>query len=222
MNRDYREIQLSPTFLVFIILGILIMGTVIFFLGVQVGKKQAELVAQTTLSPKIEEKVTSPVPTPVKEENESNQVSPAISGTSTEPLANQTSAPEQKPSEEKRAQLPPTSTSPPKTSTPEANPSTKPASRSSNKTAAPPEQVASGNYFIQVGALNDLSSAKLMADRFKKQGYRVLIREPFPRDKKPLYRLWLGGYQTKEEAQKALNELVKKSTRNPGYFIVHK
>ncbi|HEK85271.1 MAG TPA: SPOR domain-containing protein [Candidatus Aminicenantes bacterium] len=220
MNRDYREIQLSPTFLVFIILGLLIMATVIFFLGVQVGQKKAELISQTSLSQKVEEKVTSPAPVVVKEETPVTPAASNPSATSTEPSTNQAATSESKPMEEKSTQ-----------SSEAITPPVKKSSTSSLATSSTPQQISSkisttnqaatGNYFVQVGALTDLPSARLTSERFKKQGYRTVVKEPFARDKKPLYRVWIGPFRSKDEAQKTLNELVKKSQKNPGYFIIH-
>ena len=66
--KDYREVQVSTTILVFIILGIIILGTVIFFMGVQVGKKQSELATQSLMATRTEEKVNQDKPvTPTEE-----------------------------------------------------------------------------------------------------------------------------------------------------------
>lgn len=51
-NKDYRELQLTSTQLIFIVVAIPILGLVIFILGVSVGKKQAQLVSDTELTPK--------------------------------------------------------------------------------------------------------------------------------------------------------------------------
>ena len=48
-NKDYREVQLTSSQLVFIFLGILVLGVVIFLLGVSVGKKQAEIERESGL-----------------------------------------------------------------------------------------------------------------------------------------------------------------------------
>jgi len=48
-NKDYREIQLTSSQLVFIFLGILILGVVVFLLGVSVGKKQSQIVRESEL-----------------------------------------------------------------------------------------------------------------------------------------------------------------------------
>jgi HJR/Mrr/RecB family endonuclease len=42
-NREFREIQVSSTQLAVIFLGILVIGVVIFLLGVSVGKKHAQV-----------------------------------------------------------------------------------------------------------------------------------------------------------------------------------
>ena len=47
-NKDFRELQLSSTQLVIIFVGILIIGVVIFLLGVSVGKKQSQIVNEST------------------------------------------------------------------------------------------------------------------------------------------------------------------------------
>jgi len=48
-NKDYRELQLSSSLLVFIFLGILIVGVIIFLLGVSVGKKQAQILSASEI-----------------------------------------------------------------------------------------------------------------------------------------------------------------------------
>lgn len=48
-NKEFREIQVSSSALVFIFLAILVLGVFIFLLGVSVGKKQAQMTGPTTL-----------------------------------------------------------------------------------------------------------------------------------------------------------------------------
>lgn len=204
MVRDYREVQVSSTALVVIILGIILLGAVIFFIGVQVGKKQADLVLKTMTAQKAEETISPPVAVPPAEEkNAAIESQPAE--TSIEPpgpTQTQTSArPAEQPTS-KQVTSPTTSPSKPAATTPR------------------PVATASGTFFIQVGAFNDQPSARLEAEKYRKQGYTAVVKEPFARDRKPLYRVWLGGYKSREEAKKALAELVSRSARNPGFFIV--
>jgi cell division septation protein DedD len=48
-NKEFREIQVSSSALIFIFLAILVLGVFIFLLGVSVGKKQAQMTGPTTL-----------------------------------------------------------------------------------------------------------------------------------------------------------------------------
>jgi len=222
--KDYREVQVSTTILVFIILGIIILGTVIFFMGVQVGKKQSELATQSLIATRTEEKVNQDKPVPPTEEtavvpaqtqalsqseSTANPVS-SVTADTTEVIAPQTQA------------SPPLSPTTSGTgSAVQAEKSAAPATTSTEKPASSPAQSSGGSYFIQVGAFNDLSSARLAADRFNKQGYRTVVKDPYPSDRRPVYRVWVGGYATREEARKVMDEITKKSVKNPGYFVVH-
>jgi cell division septation protein DedD len=222
MSRDYREIQVSTSVLVFIILGILILGTVIFFIGVQVGKKQADLMSQTLISQKTAEKVSPPSPVPPREDQTASLKEQATSTRSAETAGLHSISGSQKPASETapESSLAVTTSSPQSSSPP---PETKPPARTSTSISQKPAtttKLRGVSFFIQVGAFNDRSSAKLAAERYKKQGHTAVVKEPFPKDRKPLYRVWLGSYQTREEAQKVLNELASKSVRHPGFFII--
>ncbi|MBC7348370.1 MAG: SPOR domain-containing protein [Candidatus Aminicenantes bacterium] len=204
MVRDYREIQVSSTALVIIILGIILLGAIIFFIGVQVGKKQADLLIRTMTAQKAEETVSAPVAVPPAEETTAAVSSQPAETSSGAPVQTPTQAAVQPAGKPASKPASSTTTSPPKTT---ATPS---------RPVAPP----SGTFFIQVGAFTDRPSARLEAEKYRKQGYSAVVKEPFARDRKPFYRVWLGGYKTREEAQKALSELVSRSARNPGFFIV--
>ena len=242
MSKEFRELQVSTTALIFIILGVLILGTVIFFLGVQVGKKQSELMGKTLLSQKSAETVVSPTPVvPAEEKTTGEQPSPA-SATTSEPASAAVSEPASVPSsppvsaqaEKSSTEIKPGESQGP-VSTPSGPGTTRPATEtrkqesasptgSNAKAKTPPQTVSSkpgnGNFFIQVGAFTDRPSAQLAAERFKKKGYNVVVKEPSPKDRKPMYRVWVGGFKTREEAQKTLNALNSASARRTGYFIV--
>lgn len=217
MVRNYREIQVSSTILVVIILGIIALGAVIFFIGVQVGKKQADLMVKTMITQKAEETVRAPVPVPAAEESSGTATSQARP---TSVPVQSLAQPETKPAEKTAGQTAP-KISQQAASTP-ARATEQPITATSGTSPGPKTTVPAtgGNFFIQVGAFNDRPSARLEAEKYKKQGYNAVVKEPFARDTKPLYRVWLGGYRTREEAQKALSELVSKTARNPGFFIV--
>ena len=66
-NKDYRELQISSSQLVVIFLSIIVLGIVIFLLGVSVGKKHAQIAAKTQIPEKITtEMVTEQKPQPAE------------------------------------------------------------------------------------------------------------------------------------------------------------
>ncbi len=71
-NEGYRELQVSSSQLVLLFLGIIILGIVIFLLGVSVGKKHAQIVKSSQIAARnITENVKQEKPIPVKEPEDS-------------------------------------------------------------------------------------------------------------------------------------------------------
>ena len=71
-DKEFRELQLSSTHLVLIFLSLIVVGVVVFLLGVSVGKKQAQMAKQSDasaaeLTAQIKE---SPVSAPVEKKEE--------------------------------------------------------------------------------------------------------------------------------------------------------
>ncbi|MDH5744105.1 MAG: hypothetical protein OEZ52_11205, partial [Candidatus Aminicenantes bacterium] len=66
-NKEYRELQLSSSQLVLIFIAILVLGIIVFLLGISVGKKQAQIVEKTQLASKTAEQVIQEKPIPQKE-----------------------------------------------------------------------------------------------------------------------------------------------------------
>jgi C4-dicarboxylate-specific signal transduction histidine kinase len=69
-NKEYRELQLSSSQLVLIFIAILILGIIVFLLGVSVGKKQVQIVEETQLANKSTEQIIQEKPAPQKESAE--------------------------------------------------------------------------------------------------------------------------------------------------------
>lgn len=173
-NKDYRELQLSSSLLVFIFLAILILGVVIFLLGVSVGKKQAQIVADTGILP--QEEVTQ-----VEKEE------PASAQETQEPkdLISKELASHQKFQEETQK----------------------------------PKPVSKDVYYIQVGAFNKKEAAAFYAEQFKKEGYPTIILDPFSSDKRPVFRVRIGGFPSKEEAEKTKAKLIA-TKKKKDFFII--
>lgn len=173
-NRDYRELQLSSSQLFFIFLAILILGVVIFLLGVSVGKKQAQIMKSTqiTVKGKVEpaEDQTSP---PTEESKES--ISKELASL-------------QKATEETQKQ----------------------PTVSDDRTL----------FYVQVGAFNRREVAVSFAEVFNQRGYPAIVLDPFPSDRREVFRVRIGGYATREEAQEVRTKLQSETSRTTDYFII--
>jgi len=177
-NKEYRELQLSRSQLVSIFLGILIVGVIIFLLGISVGKKQAQLAGESGIGPKkeaVEVKEKTPPPT----ETAKSLIS--------EEIASSQKIEEEAKKEEKEQ---------------------------------PPIALKKNLYYIQVAAVNNKEAALSLAQRFKEEGYPSLVLDPFPSDRKTVFRVRIGGFQTKEEAEAAKTKLKSGSKKKVDYFIV--
>jgi cell division protein FtsN len=191
-NKDYRELQLSSAQLVIIFVGILIIGVVIFLLGVSVGKKQSQIVEQSTTIAEAEiEQAADKPPVPVQKPK-AEKPEDAISE-------------EKKPGTIKRELA----------SHKEAKEKTKP------KTA--PEEEEENRYYVQIGAYKFKNNALHVAEGFKNKGYPSIVINPLPLDKNPWYRVRVGGYKSKEEAEEIKSKLLKlRITRKLDYIVVER
>ena len=75
-------------------------------------------------------------------------------------------------------------------------------------------------YYIQVAALDSKDAAVSFAEQFKQRGYPAIALEPFPTDSRPVYRVRIGSYETREEAEKILAQLQSESRRKVDYFVI--
>lgn len=175
-DNNYRELQLSSTHLILIFLGIIILGIVIFLLGISVGKKQADLTQKTN--------------TPAQHITEQTLVQP-----------------------------------PPETIKPENNKDSQPIQKEAAKSETKPEQpqkaeAKKNRYYIQVGAYSKKEGAIALAEDFQKKGFPTVILDPFPTDRRAIFRVRIGGYNTREEALKAKQDIMKLTGKKAtNYFI---
>jgi cell division protein FtsN len=202
-NRDFRELQVSSTQLAVIFLGILVIGVIIFLLGVSVGKKHAQIAQKSALPAQKEpEQVKDKIILP---ESKPASIQPA-SGKK-EPLIAEKPKPEPKVEPKIEA----------------AKPDLKKVEPAKQEAKAAEKIPASKTnlYYVQVGALADKPTASTAAQKFKALGYSAVVLQPFPADKKPVFRVRIGGFKTKEEAEAARMKLATASGRKKAdYFIV--
>ena len=92
--------------------------------------------------------------------------------------------------------------------------------KAKEKTQKKEPAAPSNLYYIQVAALNSKDAATSFAELFKAKGYPALVLEPFSTDGRPVYRVRIGGYETREQAEAVLAQLKAETTRKTDYFIV--
>ena len=204
-SREFREIQVSSTQLAIIFLGILVIGVVIFLLGVSVGKKHTQAAVKAN----------------VIAQKEPEQVKEKI-----------VTLPQIKPGEELRNEAPekstPSAESPPVKKDiipkkPEEKPKTEPQMKepaAPARTAPEAAPVKKGLFYVQVGALAEAQAAQATADKFRKMGYQVIVMDPQATDKSPVFRVRVGGFSTREQAEGARQKLASTAGRKTDYFIV--
>jgi cell division septation protein DedD len=204
-TREFREIQVSSTQLAVIFLGILAIGVVIFLLGVSVGKKhtqaagQANIIAQKEPEQVKEKIVSLPQEKPGREAAQEPSGKPAPAQTNSAPVKTTLipKKPEVKAQPEKQAE------------------ETLPA-----ESVPPPAPLKKNLFYVQVGAVAENQAAQDAAQRFRKLGYPVLVLDPQPTDKKPVFRVRVGGFPTRAQAEEARSKLSASAGRKTDYFIV--
>jgi cell division septation protein DedD len=207
-NREFRELQVSSTQLAIIFLGILLIGVVIFLLGVSVGKKQARVAEKANViaqkqPEQLKEKFSLPDIRPGQEPVKvAKKEEPAVQKEEPVVKKEETAVPRQALTD----QLKPKPQAEEQKSEPARTPPTPP--RKSNL------------YYVQVGALTEKPAALSTAERFRKLGFDVVVLDPMSTDKAAVYRVRVGGFATKEEADSAKSRLASAAGRKVDYFIV--
>jgi cell division septation protein DedD len=87
------------------------------------------------------------------------------------------------------------------------------------KTTPAPIPRSSG-YYIQIGAFKNRDSAYEMAEKLKDQGFPAQVFDPSPSDTNPLYKVRVGGYETRAQAESELEKLAQaQGKQKSDYFI---
>ena len=212
-NKDYRELQVSSSHLVVIFIGILIVCGISFLLGVNVGKKKAQLQGQTSLpAPKVMAKVQDQKPTP---DQTGSSLKPEAAPLKTSNPASQAAEPIDKKKESvpgpssKTVESPKPAGPKPTTSTPMTAP----------KKTAPPLTAAKGTFSIQVGAFEKREDALLTAKKYDGQGYICRVLDPFPTDRIKYYRVRIGAFKTRPEAEAAKIKFLTAGQKGDSFIV---
>lgn len=198
-ERQFRELKFSSTQLAVVFLAILVLGVFIFLLGISVGKKQSQLSAQAVITPAITtENVAQKSPLPAES---------TTTGT-VQPQQQQ----QPPPAKEKPVEIKP-ATEVEKPAEAKAEPA--------KKSAQPAVKKQEGIFYVQIGAVANKEAADTFAKKVDTLGFPAIVLSPRATDKKALYRIRIGPYKTRQDAQEAQAKIaaaLKKKTTD--FFIV--
>jgi DedD protein len=207
-EQDFREIQLSGKQVVFLFMAFLVVGVVVFLLGVSVGRG-----------------VTTPPPAPAAVATESSTDAPATLPPPTQPAPGELTYTADlkrgaEPSRGGTAAAPATANEPPPTvaeqpATKPAPPPAAPAAKTSAPTtpAAKPQATSAkpapvtGGWSVQVNAFSSKPNADRQAAQLKAKGYAAFVFTAASGGAR--YRVRVGPFADRSEADRVAARLVK-------------
>jgi len=210
----FHEIQLSGKQLVFLFMATTTAAVLIFLCGVWVGRG---VPSERAASGENTDAVVAAAPPPA--------ATPSQPVASSGPPAAEPPAPAAEPNDElsyaKRLQADSSPAEKLKAAAPQAAPTPKPAEpaepRAAQKAAAPPSPQSTGRagaWIVQVVSLQDRAAATTIARRLSGKGYPAFVLDPAgggPR----IYRVQVGGYADKNDAEQASRRLEKDEQFKP-------
>jgi cell division septation protein DedD len=209
MNDDgFHEIQLNGKQLVFLFMAATVVSVVIFLCGVMVGRgvrtQQTAVVPDVDMSGNPTASPEAPARAPLPE---ASAPPPAVPDQSPEDDIN-----ERLRGAEPREDLS-SSGDPARAGTPPPAP---PPAESQPEASAPADRnaAASGGYTVQLAALRDRKDADAIVERLAGKGYPAYVQNPLP-GAPPIYRVQVGRYQTRGEAEKVAARLRSEERFKP-------
>jgi DedD protein len=211
----FHEIQLNGKQLVFLFMAATVVSVVIFLCGVMVGRGVHGDQAQTA---------PTELAVPAQSQTAATASAPPLS--SSAPAAARTepgSAPVPEPADDESDYKALTSDKPiDENLKSAAKHAPAPTPAAAEKTAAkappaaaaaPPSALTSG-FAVQVTALRDRSDAEAIVKRLVAKGYQAYLLNPLP-GKPPVYRVQVGRYQNRSEADRIAARLKKEEQFSP-------
>jgi cell division septation protein DedD len=227
-DKPFRELQFSSAQLIVVFLAILVLGVFIFLLGISVGKKQTQLAAGAGIGPGPKtETVAAKVPLPADAAPAAGRGAPVIGAATEAPepgakvppaLKPETSAAATKSEEPNPASSQPVPKPAAKTKAADVKPAADDVKKSALKTAEAPK----GRFYIQVGAVTDKSAAQGFADRVSKLGFPAAVIDPLATDRKAIFRVRIGPFETIIEADGAQGKVAQALRRKKTDFFIVK
>ncbi|MDH4197821.1 MAG: SPOR domain-containing protein, partial [Candidatus Aminicenantes bacterium] len=186
--------------------------------------KQVELAAVQQAAPekvRVEQPVRPPAEEQKPAEKASGGMTAAPGGTESKAAVKSPTQTETSPSQPPKTEAPPPSQEkPPAVTTQKTEAKAAKAEPSKKPAPKPSGAVEAGLWYVQVGALDSKAGAQTHSAPFRKQGYNVIIHDPRSTDRRPVYRVWIGGYATKAQAQDVILKLNAAAKKRTGYYPI--
>ncbi|MGE5343842.1 MAG: SPOR domain-containing protein [Candidatus Omnitrophota bacterium] len=199
-EKSYVEIKVSFIHIVVLFIGVFVIGVFLFYLGYQAGKSsiRAELQSATNAKSvnKSEELNFS------DDTNKDNQPAAKEQGASLKDEMRLHQLPGAENKQPAASSSPAVSDPSPKDE--QVEPAIKKETAKAGKKAP--------YYAVQVGAFSDHSNAEKYAAKFSDLGYPIAI-SPSNKDNKKLFRVWVGNFKARGDAQRDREKLEKSEKR---------
>lgn len=198
-DEGFHEIQLSGKQLVFWAMAIVVIGVVVFLLGVQVGR--GVLAQRGVPDPQAAASALDNEPPPPPASASQATGAPVTAG---EKLSYAERLSSSEPTPEKLTPL----------SAPKPEPTPKPSAPPSRASADPVTEPAGDGFSIQLAALREREEADTIVKRLAAKGYPAYVAAPI-KEKVPIFRVRVGKYKERNEADTVAAKLQKEEQFKP-------
>ena len=213
-DEGYREIQLSGKQIVFWFMAFVVIGVVVFLLGVQVGRGVLVQRGTPEATAAAASTETEPPPPPSATQSSGAPVTTGEKLTYAERLATSEPTPEQLkavPTPRPEAPEPPAAADVAPKRAPSKPEAQKPPATAVSAAGTEP---AGEGYSIQVAALRDRAEADTIVKRLVSKGYPAYVAAPV-KEKVPNFRVRIGKYKDRHEADTVAAKLQKEEQFKP-------
>jgi cell division septation protein DedD len=209
-DEGFREIHLSGKHLVFLFMAITVVGVVIFLCGVMVGRGVRNSTAVTAaVEPAPSPGGGGEVVPPADAQAQAKATPPPALPATPPPTPAEEASPQPSGGAAKKAQP----SAPPAQTAPAAAPA-KPEGTPAAAGTAKPSEPARDGWAVQVTAPRDRAQAEAIVKRLVTKGYSAYLLEP-PPGSPVLYRVRVGKFKDRREAEAAMRRLEKEEKFQP-------
>jgi cell division septation protein DedD len=226
-DEGFHEIQLNGKQLVFLFITVTVVSVVIFLCGVLVGRgvraerASASAAVDSSVAPVPE--TPEPIARPAPDQRASAQAATTDPATAAPPPADDELSyykrlEGNKPPDEKLKPTPPPSTTPPPSMLAELKPAPAPpaaGARTKSGAAATTGEPAGPGFAVQIAALRDRGEADAVVKRLTGKGYPAYILAPPAGGAAAVYRVRVGKFKNRREAEDVASRLEKEEQFRP-------